>query len=50
MLVGHVTVGGVVSLPVTVTLKLHSPPLCVLQVTRVWPIGNVDPDGGLHAT
>jgi len=43
-------VGGVVSLPETMTLKLHAPPLAVLQLTVVVPIGNVEPDGGLHST
>lgn len=50
ILLGQVIVGGVVSLPETMTLKLHAPPLAVLQLTVVVPIGNVEPDGGLHST
>lgn len=50
ILLGQLIVGGVVSLPVTVTLKLHAPPPGVLQLTVVVPIGNVEPDGGLQTT
>jgi hypothetical protein len=50
ILLGQVTVGGVVSLLVTVTLKLHTPPLPVLQLTVVVPIGKVEPEGGLQVT
>jgi hypothetical protein len=39
-----------VSLPVTTTLMLHAPPLAVLQLTTVVPIGNAEPDGGLQTT
>ncbi|MEK6322232.1 MAG: hypothetical protein AABN33_11165 [Acidobacteriota bacterium] len=49
-MLGQVIEGGVVSLPVTVTVKLHSPPSWVVQLTVVLPIGNVEPDGGLQTT
>jgi hypothetical protein len=50
ILVGQLTEGGVASVPVTTTLKLHPPPPAVLQLTTVVPIGNAEPDGGLHTT
>jgi hypothetical protein len=45
MLAGHVIVGGVVSLMVTV--NVHGVPL-LSQVTEVFPTGKKDPDGGLQ--
>ena len=48
---GHVIAGACVSL--TVTLKLHVPVFdaasVAVHVTSVVPIGNVDPDVGMHA-
>ena len=41
-------VGGVVSVPVIVTVNEHSVPTSVEQVTVVVPTGKKDPDGGLQ--
>jgi hypothetical protein len=52
MFAGHVTVGGVRSL--TVTVKVHVPVLpdasVAVQVTVVVPTGKLDPDAGAHMT
>src|SRR5262245_41110044 len=55
MSAGTVITGGVVSAcGVTVTLNVACELLPrvseAVQVTVVWPIGNVDPDAGLHVT
>ena len=47
MLAGQVTVGGWLSLTVTVKLQLGVPPV-LLQVTVVTPVLKVEPDGGVH--
>src|SRR6185503_17164757 len=44
ILLGQITEGAVVSLPVTTTLKLQEPPPAVLQLTTVVPIGNAEPE------
>jgi hypothetical protein len=51
-LAGHVIVGGVVSR--TKTVKKQSDvlpePSVAVHVTKVTPIGNTEPDGGVQAT
>jgi len=49
MSAGQVTVGGCVSLTVTVNAQLP-PPLLDVQVTVVVPLGKNDPDAGLQVT
>jgi hypothetical protein len=49
MFAGHVTVGGCVSLTVTLNEQLP-PPLLDVQVTVVVPLGKKDPDAGLQVT
>jgi hypothetical protein len=52
MFAGHVTVGFMVSL--TVTVKVHEPvlpdPSVAVQVTVVVPTGKLEPDAGAHMT
>src|SRR5262245_5358289 len=47
MFPGQVTTGGTVSATVTRKLQLaETPPLVTVQVTVVWPLGKLLPEGG----
>ena len=48
---GQVIVGWTgVRVSLTVTVKLHAPPLWVPQLTTVVPTGKADSEGGLQVT